>query len=103
MDPNPKDGVPNENTVDVVNSAVTDGQDGSSSSHHPIQDEKSVEMVDGQELPAPVTTGPTLLIWNKPRINLWRFLVTLLCFFNMGANDAAYGVGILPDFVASEC
>ena len=32
--------------------------------------------------------------WNHPRINMYRYLTTLLCFINMGMNDAAYGVGL---------
>lgn len=30
--------------------------------------------------------------WNNPRINVWRYLVTLLGFVIMGMNDAAIGV-----------
>jgi hypothetical protein len=30
--------------------------------------------------------------WNHPRINIYRYLRTLLCFINMGMDDAAYGV-----------
>ncbi len=30
--------------------------------------------------------------WNQPRANMYRYLTTLLCFINMGMNDAAYGV-----------
>lgn len=30
--------------------------------------------------------------WNKPQINVWRYLACLLGFVIMGANDAAYGV-----------
>lgn len=30
--------------------------------------------------------------WNKPRINLYRYLAALYSFIIMGMNDAAYGV-----------
>lgn len=32
--------------------------------------------------------------WNHPRSNIVRVLTTFWVFFVMGANDAAYGVGI---------
>lgn len=34
----------------------------------------------------------TLERWNKPRINLYRYLASLYSFVIMGMNDAAYGV-----------
>lgn len=52
------------------------------------RDEEKAE-VEIKERPA---ATPGLLTWNKPIINMWRFFVTLLCFINMGLNDAAYGV-----------
>jgi len=30
--------------------------------------------------------------WNKPRINVYRYLAALYSFVIMGMNDAAYGV-----------
>ena len=33
--------------------------------------------------------------WNSPRINKWRLTAVFLTFFNLGANDASYGVGLL--------
>ncbi len=31
--------------------------------------------------------------WNQPRVNIWRLIAVFLTFFNLGANDASYGVG----------
>jgi hypothetical protein len=43
----------------------------------------------------PVTETPELEIWNKPRINMYRYLATLYTFIIMGMNDAAYGVSLI--------
>lgn len=45
-----------------------------------------------ESLPSPIT-APTeqAEIWYKPRINLYRVLVTFYAFVIMGANDASYG------------
>jgi hypothetical protein len=32
--------------------------------------------------------------WNRPRINIYRYLATLYSFVIMGMNDAAYGVSV---------
>lgn len=32
--------------------------------------------------------------WNKPQINVYRYLATLYSFIIMGMNDAAYGVSL---------
>ena len=47
------------------------------------------------DLPPP-NTAPVeqLQKWNEPRINMWRVLACCLGLFIMGANDAAYGVGV---------
>jgi hypothetical protein len=52
---------------------------------------KTVEdtKVEGQD---PTYESTKLERWNNPRINMYRYLTTLLCFINMGMNDAAYGV-----------
>lgn len=47
------------------------------------QVESPVEDADGDEI---------LERWNKPRINLYRYLAALYSFIIMGMNDAAYGV-----------
>jgi hypothetical protein len=57
--------------------------------HH--DEEKYVTKAD-DELPGPNAAGSSLEHWNKPRINLWRFLATLWSFWMMGANDGAFGV-----------
>lgn len=36
--------------------------------------------------------------WNHPRSNIIRVLTTFWVFFVMGANDAAYGVGVCTMF-----
>jgi hypothetical protein len=47
----------------------------------------------GEEPIRPVTTGRSILQqWNRPRINLWRFLTTLFNFLMMGLNDGSFGV-----------
>ncbi|CZR52009.1 related to tetracycline resistance proteins [Phialocephala subalpina] len=46
------------------------------------QIESPVEDADGDEI---------LERWNKPRINLYRYLAALYSFIIMGMNDAAYG------------
>lgn len=48
-----------------------------------------------EKQPLPTNTSEALQQWNKPRINLYRYLATLLGFIIMGMNDAAYGVGYL--------
>jgi hypothetical protein len=45
-------------------------------------------------LKSPVTEIE-LEIWNKPRINMWRYFATLYTFVIMGMNDAAYGVSLV--------
>lgn len=47
------------------------------------QVESPMEDGDGDEI---------LERWNKPRINLYRYLAALYSFIIMGMNDAAYGV-----------
>jgi hypothetical protein len=44
------------------------------------------------KIPENVSKG--LEQWNKPRINVYRYLATLYCFIIMGMNDAAYGVSL---------
>ncbi len=40
--------------------------------------------------------------WNQPRVNIWRLMAVFLTFFNLGANDASYGVGFaLSSFSSS--
>lgn len=43
---------------------------------------------------AVIEMKPELEAWNNPRINTWRFLVSLYCLFMLGANDASIGVCI---------
>lgn len=50
------------------------------------------EGLEGQSLSAPINETQALQQWNKPRINLWRYMATLLGFVIMGMNDAAIGV-----------
>jgi hypothetical protein len=62
-----------------------------------VQDEaKLPDMISGGylkgETQSPVTASSTLEQWNEPRINMYRYLVTLYTFIIMGMNDAAYGV-----------
>lgn len=64
-----------------------------------LQDFKSLEQlgqitqeseVDEKQPPLTNTTNPKQQ-WNQPRINLYRYLASLLGLFLMGMNDAAYG------------
>jgi len=57
--------------------------------------DKTFDKETNEELPAPVTAVETPQRWNRPRINVPRFLVTLLGFFLMGMNDAVIGA-LLP-------
>jgi hypothetical protein len=47
-----------------------------------------------EEAENPPTISNGLEQWNKPRINVYRYLATLYCFIIMGMNDAAYGVSL---------
>lgn len=49
----------------------------------------------GEDLRGPVRDTPKLEIWNKPVINMYRYLATLYTFIIMGMNDAAYGVSLI--------
>lgn len=40
--------------------------------------------------------------WNKPRINIYRYLTTLYTFVSMGMNDAAYGVSLRSTCLQSQ-
>ncbi len=40
-------------------------------------------------------TEPALVRWNKPRINIYRYLAANFSFIIMGMNDAAYGVSLI--------
>jgi hypothetical protein len=60
-------------------------------------EEGPIEVISGggEKCPqSPVTETPKLEIWNKPRINMYRYLSTLYTFIIMGMNDAAYGVSL---------
>jgi hypothetical protein len=59
-----------------------------------FRDEKAIEGVATEELPRPVTAVEALQRWNKPRINVWRFMVMNYCFYMMGLDAAAVGVCI---------
>ena len=53
------------------------------------------EVVSGgveKTLESHVAETPELEVWNKPRINQYRYFATLITFIVMGMNDAAYGV-----------
>ncbi len=41
---------------------------------------------------SPVSSGGTLAQWNKPKINVFRFVVANFCFIILGMNDGALGV-----------
>jgi hypothetical protein len=45
-----------------------------------------------EDLQDSITQTPDLEIWNKPKVNKYRYLATLYTFIVMGMNDAAYGV-----------
>lgn len=87
MVPSAEDSLPIDKALETPPSTAVDDQSKSNSSAH-IQDEEKAEF----ELSETQEAGPALLKWNHPRINMWRFFVTLLSFIIMGANDASYGV-----------
>jgi len=65
----------------------------------PVEDEVRHALESGidetkkqDKIPENVSKG--LEQWNKPRINVYRYLATLYCFIIMGMNDAAYGVSL---------
>jgi hypothetical protein len=70
-----------ENEKDIIFSRPNDN------SGEAVEDTKE----EGQDPPDESTK---LERWNHPRINMYRYLTTLLCFINMGMNDAAYGVSL---------
>jgi len=55
-------------------------------------DEERCVIKEENDLPGPDAAEDSLERWNKPRINTWRFLATLLSFLMMGGNDGAFGV-----------
>ena len=55
---------------------------------------ETVESATEEEGQGPTEASTQLERWNHPRINMYRYLTTLLCFINMGMNDAAYGVSL---------
>lgn len=55
----------------------------------PGQDE--ARATDGEEL-SPGSSSGTLEKWNKPGINIYRFVASNWCFIVMGMNDGAVGV-----------
>lgn len=55
-------------------------------------DEERCVIKEENDLSGPGGAVDSLDHWNKPRINTWRFLATLLSFLMMGGNDGAFGV-----------
>lgn len=56
-------------------------------------DDVSKQIVDKTNEEAGAARGAgELEKWNRPRINIYRYLATLYSFVIMGMNDAAYGV-----------
>lgn len=56
------------------------------------------EAINGEgekDPPGTVTETSELEMWNKPRINMYRYFTTLYTFVIMGMNDAAYGVSFI--------
>jgi hypothetical protein len=56
------------------------------------RDEERCVVKEENDLSSPDTAANSLEHWNKPRLNTWRFLATLLSFLMMGGNDGAFGV-----------
>ena len=69
---------------DIASSSLEDGANGAISGGG----EKELQSSVAEE-------EPKLEIWNKPRINMWRYFATLYTFIIMGMNDAAYGVSFI--------
>ena len=85
--------------------AIDEKPEEPSVSRAPVDDETKVDgtgigtnfMKESFPDPAP---GESLEHWNRPRINIYRYLATLWSFILMGMNDAAIGVSsppLIPD------
>ncbi|KAF2184539.1 putative MFS transporter [Zopfia rhizophila CBS 207.26] len=48
-----------------------------------------LQPLDGEQLTNIASMQPH---WNQPRINTWRLVAVFITFFNLGANDASYGL-----------
>ncbi|KAM3079672.1 hypothetical protein ACMFMG_006085 [Clarireedia jacksonii] len=65
---------------------------------HPDTPKDSITLASIENVPEEptvdrvATESITLEQWNKPRVNLYRYLATLYSFIVMGMNDAAYGL-----------
>ncbi|TVY59055.1 hypothetical protein LCER1_G000378 [Lachnellula cervina] len=61
-------------------------------------DDVSKQIVDKTNEEAGAARGAgELEKWNRPRINIYRYLATLYSFVIMGMNDAAYGLETFYD------
>ena len=62
------------------------------SSIESVSKQASEKTNDQLEAESPVLGREGLQQWNRPRINLYRYLATLFGFIVMGVNDSASGV-----------
>ena len=53
------------------------------------------EKVGERDLENPASEPESQELWNRPRINFFRYLAAIYAFIIMGMNDAAYGVSFL--------
>ena len=53
---------------------------------------EAVESGLARELTPPSEAVDAKLRWNTPRTNTWRLGLTFLALFNLGLNDASFGV-----------
>jgi hypothetical protein len=56
---------------------------------------------EAAHLPPSPKEEAVLQKWNSPRINAWRFLVTLYSFIILGMNDGTVGVRSSPVILSS--
>lgn len=71
------------------------------SSHHDAEKARP-EVFEELDVTAPSHATDSLERWNFPTVNMWRFFLTLLSFFVLGANDAAVGA-LIPYVSFSVC
>ncbi len=55
-------------------------------------EQESNQMIESTKAESPAIEPASLEQWNKPRINMYRYLAAIYSFIIMGMNDAAYGV-----------
>lgn len=91
---------PVELVVDAVKSESDgDGTPQGSTVCSSLQDSEKAPQIASAQVEPPAG-GATLPQWNRPRINVYRYLAALYSFVIMGMSDACYGVSFV--YLASQ-